>query len=240
LDGSLEGNLFLPRTNALDGQGGALIGHWIAQAFPEFKPLSGLIAAQLLQSETAGITRAQISAWHWKDKLLLMGDAAHAVYHFYGQGINASLEDCSYLRKALAMHGFSENTYCHFEAKRKPEADALDQLSQKHFTSLRNEVGSTWFAAELLLEQWLHGILGDRFLPHYCLISRASHSYKNALTKLKTRRLIKWFSGIFALQAVIAGAIWLKRSAVRKIGSRKIIFTAMKNDENQASPAAGQ
>jgi kynurenine 3-monooxygenase len=119
--------------------------------------------------------------WFHGDKVILMGDAAHAMVPFLGQGMNCSFEDCLELDRLMTQHGEDWPTiFQRYQDARKPNADAVTEMSIQHFTELAERVDSPTFHLKKALENKIHRLHPDRFLPLYPMIAFTHTPYSKA------------------------------------------------------------
>ncbi|MEP7264836.1 MAG: FAD-dependent monooxygenase, partial [Bacteroidota bacterium] len=110
--------------------------------------------------------------WHYKDKMLLVGDAAHAIVPFYGQGMNCGFEDCVVLDQLMDKHGDNwENTFREFEQLRKPDGDAIADLAVGNFFEMRDKVGHADFLLQKKIEAWFSSKHPDKWIPQYTMVT---------------------------------------------------------------------
>ncbi|MCB9638124.1 MAG: FAD-dependent monooxygenase [Myxococcales bacterium] len=120
--------------------------------------------------------------WHVGDRVLLLGDAAHGVVPFFGQGMNCGFEDCLVLDDLMnAMQDAPRSAL--FEAytkERKPNGDAIAAMALENFVEMRDSVGD----AQFLLQKEVEGILGRRFptlyLSRYSMVTHSLIPYRRA------------------------------------------------------------
>ena len=96
-DGSMTLTLFLPNTGEVSFSSLSrkeLVQGFIANSFADLVPATSALVADYLNNPIGALGTVKGGPWHHRDKLLLVGDAAHAIVPFFGQGMNASLEDC--------------------------------------------------------------------------------------------------------------------------------------------------
>ena len=123
--------------------------------------------------------------------MLLIGDAAHAIVPSYGQGANSGFEDCSVLADCIIDCGEDwRQVFARFEAKRKPNADAIGDLALKHFHELRDLVGDREFQLRKKVELRLSELYPDRYIPLYNLISFTNVTYVDALEREHQQRTL--------------------------------------------------
>ncbi len=95
---------------------------------------------------TGAMVTIKCSPWHVDGKALLLGDAAHAIVPFFGQGMNCAFEDCTYLLDLMDRHGSDwENLFCEFEKSRKADTDAIADLAIENFVEMRDRVADPRF-----------------------------------------------------------------------------------------------
>ncbi|WP_329025981.1 FAD-dependent oxidoreductase [Streptomyces sp. NBC_00690] len=212
-DGSLTGTVFLP----FDGDTGfsglsdpARAGAFLAEEFGDLTDLVPDLVTQFLAHEPGSLVSVRTAPWQ-HDRVVLVGDAAHAVFPFYGQGMNAAFEDCAVLDACLAEHTLGD-ALAAFEARRRPHTDVLAELSARNFVELRDQVRSPVFLARKRIDFALGRLLpGWRTL--YAMISHSSLPYGDALAR--ARRQDRLLGGLLGL-----GAVTLLAAARRKRSGR--------------------
>ncbi len=124
--------------------------------------------------------------WVFQDKLALIGDAAHAVIPFYGQGMNCSFEDCIVLDDCIENYGDDwTKIFEEYQKLRKPNADAIAFLAQQNFIEMRDKVGDTAFLYRKKIEHQLTEHYGHLFKSQYELVTFSLEPYANALAQGK-------------------------------------------------------
>ncbi len=128
--------------------------------------------------------------WHIDDKALLIGDAAHAVVPFFGQGMNASFEDCRILDEMLESDGEDDlaATFARFSKSRIPDADAIADLAIANYIEMRDKVASPMFRLKKRLERTLAKLAPGLFQPLYEMISFSNIPYAQAVARVDRRR----------------------------------------------------
>jgi kynurenine 3-monooxygenase len=128
-----------------------------------------------------------------KNKTLLIGDAAHAIVPFFGQGMNAGFEDCRILNSLLNQHQDDwEKVMPEFQQQRKPDADAIAQLALDNFIEMRDLVNDAQFILRKKIETKLSQLFPDKWIPLYSMVTfRESIRYSTAYeTGLKQKRIM--------------------------------------------------
>src|SRR5690606_23797812 len=96
--------------------------------FPDLLPLIPELREDFDANPTSMLGTLYLDHWHLDNRAPLIGDAAHAMVPFHGQGMNCAFEDCAALADMLDLHGDLAEAYAAFEALRKPDADAIQQM----------------------------------------------------------------------------------------------------------------
>jgi kynurenine 3-monooxygenase len=118
-------------------------------------------------------------AWHYKDKVLIMGDAAHAVVPFYGMGMNVAFEDCKILNDMIDEFNFDwEKIFSEFYKRRKPEADSIAELSSSNLKNLENSIDDD-FDIAWRLERKIWELFPEKWMPVYTMVAFSHVSFKN-------------------------------------------------------------
>jgi kynurenine 3-monooxygenase len=144
--------------------------------------------------------------WHHRDTTVLVGDAAHAVYPFYGQGMNASFEDCLTLDHLLARHPHDRQAaFAAYESARRPHTDVLAELSAQNFLELRDGMRSPLRLARKRLDLMLHKAFPRTWVPLYTLVSHTTVPYGEALRRAR-RQDRAAAAGAAAIAAGLAAA----------------------------------
>jgi kynurenine 3-monooxygenase len=170
-----------------------------SKQFADAKALMPGLLEDFFANPTAALITTHISSWHHKDKSALIGDAAHAIVPFYGQGMNAGFEDCSVLaaliesgeRERKSGTSFDELTMIddidwdkllkEYELKRKPNGDAVAQLALNNFTEMRDKVADPMFLERKKIEKELGKRYPDRFVSVYEMVSFSHTPYNTAM-----------------------------------------------------------
>lgn len=155
------------------------------RVFPDAVPLMPDLAEQYLANPTSSLVTVSCHPWN-HGSILLVGDAAHAVVPFYGQGANAALEDVTVLLDELDREpGDWAAAFARFAAIRKPDTDALAELALDNFVEMRARVRSRRFLARRALERRLHRRFPDRIVTLYELVTFTRTPYAEALARAR-------------------------------------------------------
>ena len=146
------------------------------EEFPDAVPLMPTLLEDFRENPTGSLVTIRCAPWSYKDKVALVGDAAHAVVPFYGQGMNAAFEDCVVLDECLAEFPDNrERAFAEYFSRRKENADALADLAVHNFIEMRDKTASKAFRAKKKLDHLLEGLLPGVYLPLYTMVTFHPH-----------------------------------------------------------------
>jgi kynurenine 3-monooxygenase len=124
------------------------------------------------------------SPWHAEGQTLLLGDAAHAIVPFFGQGINCGFEDCTYFLELVDRHGADwERVFEEFERARKVNTDAIADLALENFVEMRDRVAEPQFLFRKKVELALEAKYPQLFVPKYAMVTFHRVPYATALRR---------------------------------------------------------
>src|SRR5919204_2603764 len=136
------------------------VRRFFEEEFPDAVPLMPSLLADFQDNPTGSLVTIRCAPWFYRDKLCLLGDAAHAVVPFYGQGMNAAFEDCVVLDECLAEFPQDrQRAFAEYFARRKENADALADLAIGNFIEMRDKTASKTFRAKKKLDHFLEAAL---------------------------------------------------------------------------------
>jgi kynurenine 3-monooxygenase len=186
------------------------IRRFFDEEFPDAVPLMPSLVDDFKTNPTGSLVTIRCAPWFYKNKVALVGDAAHAVVPFYGQGMNAAFEDCVVLDECLAE--FSEDrqrAFAEYFARRKKNADALADLAVENFIEMRDKTASKTFRAKKKLDHLLEGLLPDIYLPLYTMVTFTRIPYSIAARRARLQNRIVYAGLIVLLLVTAFAAIWL-------------------------------
>lgn len=155
------------------------------ESFKDAKKLIPNLVQEFKKNPTSSLVTIRNSPWT-TGKFLLVGDAAHAIVPFYGQGMNAGFEDCTVLMDILdGNNGNWELTLSEFATTRKKDADAIADLALRNFVEMRDSVADAQFLKRKGIEKELHERFGDQWLPLYSMVTFSDMPYSEALKRAK-------------------------------------------------------
>src|SRR5436190_2911687 len=159
---------------------------------------------------TGSLVTIRCAPWFYKNKVALVGDAAHAVVPFYGQGMNAALEDCVVLDECLAQFPDNrERAFAEYFVRRKENSDALADLAVENFIEMRDKTASKIFRAKKKLDHPLEGLLPGIYLPLYTMISFTRIPYATAARRARRQDRIVYSALAFLVLAAILTVVGL-------------------------------
>lgn len=185
LDGSFNCTLFFPYEGPdsfATLQTPAQVTAFFSRVFPDALPLMPQLETEFFENPTASLVTIRCFPWAEQDHTLLLGDAAHAIVPFYGQGMNAGFEDCTILNELLHQHGHDwGRIFRAFEDLRKPNTDAMADLAVYNFQEMRDRVADPRFLLQKKIESKISAQYPDKWLPLYSQVTFSSLPYAEAL-----------------------------------------------------------
>jgi kynurenine 3-monooxygenase len=183
-----------------------------AKYFPDLIPLLPGLVEEWMKHPVGTLTTTRTDPWAFGDWAVLVGDACHAVYPFYGQGMNSSFEDCCVLISALEQH--KEDValaFRSYEKTRRVHTDVLCELSKKNFVELRQKVQSPWFLARKRLDVALNRIWPKSWLPLYTMIAHSTIPYGEAVARSRRQERIlvgSVIGGVAVISIALSFMLW--------------------------------
>ena len=176
------------------------------EEFPDAVPLMPNLLDDFRNNPTGSLVTIRCAPWFYRDKVCLVGDAAHAVVPFYGQGMNAAFEDCVVLDECLQEFPEDrEDAFTEYFQRRKVNADALADLAVGNFIEMRDKTASKTFRAKKKLDHVLEAALPGVYLPLYTMVTFSRIPYAQAARRARLQDLLVY--GSLALLALIAGLV---------------------------------
>ncbi|WP_062053074.1 FAD-dependent oxidoreductase [Aquimarina longa] len=140
--------------------------------FPDALKLIPDINHEFFNNPTGALGTIKCSPWSYKGKTILIGDAAHAIVPFYGQGMNASFEDVVVFDKILDQHqGDWEATFKAYEKVRKEDTDAIADLAIDNYYEMRDHVANPLFKKKRKLEMDLESAFPSTYFSKYSMVT---------------------------------------------------------------------
>src|SRR3954471_21665166 len=181
------------------------VRRFFEEEFPDAVPLMPTLLEDFRENPTGSLVTIRCAPWFYKDKVALVGDAAHAVVPFYGQGMNAAFEDCVVLDECLAASpGDRERAFAEYFDRRKANADALADLAVANFIEMRDKTASKTFRAKKKLDHFLEAVLPGIYLPLYTMVTFTRMPYAVAAKRARLQDAIVYGAmGVLFLLAAL-------------------------------------
>ncbi|WP_430466686.1 FAD-dependent oxidoreductase [Winogradskyella ouciana] len=190
LDGSFTVTLFLSydegEYNFNNLTTPEIVTEFFQKEFPDALELMPNLVDDFFENPTAPLGTVKCSPWHYKGNTLLMGDSAHAIVPFYGQGMNASFEDVVVFDEVLDTHKEKgwEAIFSEYERTRKPDTDAIADLAIDNFHEMKDHVGQAIFQEKRKIEMALEKNFPEDYSSKYSLVTfNEDIGYREAMLK---------------------------------------------------------
>ena len=150
--------------------------------FPDSIDVIPKLAEDFFKNPTSTLVTMKCFPWTYKDKIALIGDACHAIVPFYGQGMNAGFEDISVLYEMIEKFGDDwETIFAEYYISRKPNADAIAELSYRNFLEMSSKTADDKFLLQKKIEKWFSDKHPEKWIPLYSRVTFSDRPYAEAL-----------------------------------------------------------
>ncbi|MEM7353040.1 MAG: NAD(P)/FAD-dependent oxidoreductase [Acidobacteriota bacterium] len=188
-----------------------------AERFPDALALMPTLIDDFLNHPTSTFVTTRTSPWYDSDRVVLVGDACHTVVPFYGQGMIAGFEDCSILNRCIeGSRDDLEAAFRSYQAIRKPNTEALADLSISNFVELRDKILDPRTTLRKRRDDLLGRLFPGRWIPLYTLIAHSRTPYAEAIERCKKQERIARWLGLDLVLVVCAGLTSLYRALKRR------------------------
>ncbi len=160
------------------------------EQFPDALPLIPDLKADWERHPPGLLGTLKLDRWHLDDRAVLIGDAAHAMVPFHGQGMNCAFEDCIALASHVASCNDLSRAFTAFASERKPNAAAIQRMALDNYIEMRDLVDDPAFLLQRELERVLQTRHPERFVPHYTMVTFMRIPYATALLRTDIQRRI--------------------------------------------------
>jgi kynurenine 3-monooxygenase len=185
------------------------VRRFFEEEFPDAVPLMPSLFDDFRNNPTGSLVTIRCAPWSYRGKVCLVGDAAHAVVPFYGQGMNAAFEDCVVLDECLQKFPQNrESAFGEYFHRRKENSDALADLAIGNFIEMRDKTASKTFRAKKKLDHALEAALPGIYLPLYTMVTFTRIPYAKAAKRARVQDLLVYTSAIIIFAIFIAAIIW--------------------------------
>jgi len=188
MDGSFTCTLFFPfdgeiSFNSLNTK--EKVKSFFEKTFTDAAPLMPSLEEDFVDNPTSSLVTIKCYPWIRENKFVLIGDAAHAIVPFFGQGMNCGFEDCSVLNNLIGKYsGDWADVLPEFQQQRKPDVDAIADMALNNFIEMRDKVADPMFLLQKKIEARLHIKYPDKWIPAYAQVTFSPHiRYSEALRR---------------------------------------------------------
>ena len=184
-DGSFTCTLFMPHDGGENSfsslNSKEKVNDFFKNTFPDFYAMMPDIADAWEDHPLSSLAIMRSYPWH-HGKIAMMGDAAHATVPFYGQGMNAGFEDCSVMWRLMQKHNEDwDKVFDEYSRERKPDGDALQDLSLFNYHVMRDFVADPMFLLRKKIEAKFSKLYPDKWLPLYSQVTFSNIRYSEAI-----------------------------------------------------------
>ena len=156
--------------------------NFFKKRFPDAVPLMPTLLEDFFHNPTSSLVTVKCYPWVHTDKLALLGDAAHAIVPFFGQGMNCAFEDCVVMDDCIEQHGNDwGKVFDAYQKERKPNADAIADLAVQNFIEMRDRVGDKEFLHRKEIEHVLSERYPELYKSQYELVTFTHTPYSEAM-----------------------------------------------------------
>lgn len=218
-DGSFTCTLFMDETELeqLSARGERAVHDFFYEHFPDAAELLPKLGKQFFQSPTSPLVTLRCKPFNYKGRAVLIGDAAHAIVPFYGQGCNAAFEDCVLLATALHANKMQNMQQClsDYASARKANADTIADLAIEHYNDMASGTASLTHILRRRVGIALNRLFPHSFVPLYTMVTFSNIPYAEAVRRAKRQEDVIQVGLRVALATVAGGALWYTRWKLR-------------------------
>ncbi|WP_422859245.1 FAD-dependent oxidoreductase [Flagellimonas sp. S174] len=185
LDGSFTCTLFLPFEGEVSFENITTekdAKRFFKTYFPNVRKEIENLTEDFFKNPTSAMVTMKCYPWTYWNKVALVGDSAHAIVPFYGQGMNAGFEDIFVLNEQIEKFGDDwDSIFEHYQKLRKPNADAIAELSYRNFIEMSSKTADPKFLLQKKIEKWFADKHPDKWIPVYSRVTFSDRPYAEAL-----------------------------------------------------------
>ena len=179
IDGSFTCTLFFPfegETSFASLDTKEKVKSFFEKTFTDAVPLMPTLTEDFFNNPTSSLVTVKCYPWIREDKFALIGDAAHAIVPFFGQGMNCGFEDCAVLNSLIEKHNDNWSEILpEYQSLRKPDGDAIADLALNNFVEMRDKVGDPKFLLQKKIEAAFSKKFPDKWIPAYAQVTFSPH-----------------------------------------------------------------
>ncbi|HEU4495768.1 MAG TPA: NAD(P)/FAD-dependent oxidoreductase [Flavobacterium sp.] len=185
LNGSFTCTLFMPfegENSFASLTGRKQVEDFFALNLPDTIDVIPKLAEDFFKNPTSTLVTMKCFPWTYEDKVALIGDACHAIVPFYGHGMNSGFEDITVLNQCMEKYGNDwKSVFKEYEKSRKPNADAIAELSYRNFIEMSTKTADEKFLLQKKIEKWFSDRHPDKWMPLYSRVTFSLQPYSEAL-----------------------------------------------------------
>ena len=162
------------------------------EEFPDAVPLMPTLVDDYMNNPVSSLVTVKCFPWTFDNKVGLIGDAAHAIVPFFGQGMNCGFEDCVVLNELITKHKDDwEKIFPEYETLRKPDGDAIADLAVANFIEMRDKTADPKFLLQKKIEANFSSKHPEKWIPLYSMVTYSPHiRYSTALKEGQKQEII--------------------------------------------------
>jgi kynurenine 3-monooxygenase len=220
-DGSFTCTLFWPFEGGGDAsfasvRDGRAALEYFRRVYPDAVPIMPTLAEDFDRNPVGSMVTIRCWPWAMGGRFALLGDAAHAIVPFYGQGANASFEDCECLVDALERNPSDVSRALEeYQRERKPNADAIADMALNNFVEMRDRTAHLSFRLKKKLDHALNRVMPRAFVPLYDLVSFTTVPYAAARDRARRQDRTVLAAGAALAAAACVALVALAAFAAR-------------------------
>ena len=185
IDGSFTCTLFLPFEGDVSFESiktEEQAKEFFKEYFPNVRKEIEDLTKDFFNNPTSAMVTMKCYPWTYWDKVALVGDSAHAIVPFYGQGMNAGFEDIYVLKQLMDKYGDDwERIFSEYQKERKPNADAIAELSYRNFVEMSSKTADPKFLLQKKIEKRFAAKYPQKWVPVYSRVTFSYRPYAEAL-----------------------------------------------------------
>lgn len=158
--------------------------------FPSAVPLMPSLIEDYVNNPMGMLATLRLKRWYLDKRVVLMGDAAHAMVPFHGQGMNCAFEDCTALERAMSKHDDRAQAFAAFEAERQPNATAIQDMALENYIEMRDRVDDADYLLLRELGAKLTAAAPDQFMSRYRMVTFNTMPYVEAYARGERQKAI--------------------------------------------------
>ncbi|OQA05864.1 MAG: Kynurenine 3-monooxygenase [Bacteroidetes bacterium ADurb.Bin397] len=187
MDGSFTCTLFFPFEGSpsfVELNSKEKVSAFFKKIFADAYELMPTLEDDFFNNPTGSLMTVKCFPWTWKNQFALIGDAAHAIVPFYGQGMNCGFEDCVELNDLIVKHNHDWSKIMpEYQLQRKPNSDAIADLAVANFYEMRDLVGHPDFLLRKKIEARIFDKHPEKWVPLYTMVTFNEFPYSEALSR---------------------------------------------------------